>query len=165
MIPQLIKLVRMYRSDVEGRLSDLRADEITCPDDDDVKAQIAHWEATLEMIDQGLAVPANLEEGTRLVAATFLIALDKETSPEPMDELGDILAELVQIDVDVEGTGRTCQAAEIRDACDVTELVVSELYAVFQCPECNETCQWPHSKLDDGTPQCTDCGIDMKVVS
>lgn len=163
MIPQLIKIARMYRAEVESQMAALQEEqEDGFRDHDD--PQIAHWQATLEMIDQALAVPANLEEGTRLVAATFLIALDRETNPEPMDELGDILAELVQIDVDVEGTGRTCQAAEIRDACDVTELVIPEMYAVFKCPECGDTCQWPHSSLDDGTPQCTECGIDMKVV-
>lgn len=134
MIPQLIAIARQYRSYVEGRITNLKRhldEEPFCYRSEnsgrkDFENQISYWEATLEMIDKALKVPAALEDDMRLVAATFLIALDKETNPEPMAELGDILSELVQIDVDVESTGRGCQAAEIRDACDVTELVVRD---------------------------------------
>ncbi len=127
MIPQLIKMVRQYRSDVEGHI---RALLVPPPPGsspsfrENIDTQLGYWRATLGMIDESLQLPANCEEGTRLIAATFLISIDKETNPEPMDELGDILAELVTIDIDTESTDRGFQAAEIRDACDVTELVV-----------------------------------------
>lgn len=123
MISQLIEIVRMYQTDVESRIQELLATEASGKD---VQDQISHWDQKLRQINKALQVPAALENDTRLIAATFLIALDRETNPEPMDELGDILDELVRIDVDVEGTGRTCQAAEIRDAVDVTELAVRD---------------------------------------
>jgi hypothetical protein len=111
---QFIEIAKHSRIIVAKRLEDLLSCDVglyVSERDNEIK----DCRLLLKAIDAALTVKADLEEGVRLVAATFLIALDDEEMRPDLDE---VLANIVNLDIQ-----GSCQAALITDAVEITDLV------------------------------------------